>query len=150
MKKYMGLIALGVVVLAGSMVVDTQAASMRTSVSANVPFDFYVANAKLSAGEYTISESNGGTALLLIQKKGGGDNAYVFSSAATPEKSGDNSKLVFNRYNDSYFLSKILAPGLEVGHDISPSRKERELEKESSLNSKDGSSPIQTVTVALK
>jgi hypothetical protein len=149
MKKYLGLIAIGAVLLAGSLVLNTQA-STRMSVSANIPFDFYVANSKLSAGEYSIRETNSGTSVLLIQKKEGVDAAYVLSVGATPKSSSDSSKLVFNKYNEDYFLSKIWEPGGQAGHDISPSKKELELGKVISANAKKHSPHFQTVAVALK
>jgi hypothetical protein len=149
MKKYLCLIAIAALLLAGSLVLNTQA-SMRMSVSANIPFDFYVANSKLSAGEYSISETNSGTSVLLIQKKEGVDAAYVLAVGATPKSSRDSSKLVFNKYNEDYFLSKIWEPGGETGHDISPSKKEQELGKTISENAKKHSPHFQTVAVALK
>jgi hypothetical protein len=149
MKKYLGLIAIGALLLAGSLGLSTQA-SMRMSVSANIPFDFYVANSKLSAGEYTISETNSGTSVLLIQKKEGVDAAYVMAVGATPTSSRDDAKLVFNKYKDDYFLSKIWEPGGLTGHDISPSKKELELGRSISENAKKHSPHFQTVAVALK
>ena len=55
------------------------------------------------------------------------------------------SKLVFNRYGDQYFLSQVWMAGSDTGRDLSPSRNERNLAKESML----AKSKPQHQTVAL-
>ena len=42
-------------------------------------------------------------------------------------KISDVGKLVFNRYGDQYFLSKIWAPSSDTGRELPKSRLEREV-----------------------
>ena len=43
------------------------------------------------------------------------------------------SRLVFNRYGDQYFLSQVWMAGSDTGRDLFQSRNERNLAKESKL-----------------
>lgn len=149
MRKYVCLLVFASLLLLTYRVMEVQS-SMRDACYANVPFDFYVGNSKMSAGVYTIQESNSGNAQLLVQKKGGGTGAYVFSVGADPKSSDASGKLIFHRYNDDYFLSEIWKVGNEMGHVIHPSRKELELEKGASQVSKASSVNSKMVTIALK
>jgi hypothetical protein len=52
---------------------------------------------------------------------------YTISSPMRSEKIVEVGSLVFSRYNDRYFLSKIWMTGTDSGRDLAPSRTEREL-----------------------
>jgi hypothetical protein len=149
MRKYMCLLLFGLLLLVNFRVVE---AGLGYGVRANVPFDFYVGNSKMSAGEYTIKQSNYGSGQLLVQKKDGHNSAYAFSDSAAPKSSDSSGKLVFHRYNNEYFLSEIWSGGNETGQVINRSKKELELKADVAQVSKEGSTDLKylTVTIALK
>lgn len=149
MRKYVCLLVFASLLLLTYRVMEVQS-SMRDACYANVPFDFYVGNSKMSAGAYTIQESNSGSAQLLVQKKGGGTAAYILSVGAEPKSSDASGKLIFHRYNDDYFLSEVWKVGNEVGHVIHPSGKQLELERGASQVSKASSMDSKIVTISLK
>jgi hypothetical protein len=92
---------------------------------ANIPFDFHVGKASLPSGEYTVKPLNPET--LLIQSKDGSSSAVSITIGATSSKIQDTGKLVFNRYGDQYFLSKVWRPGVSTGRELPKSRSEVEM-----------------------
>ncbi len=95
------------------------------AVKAHIPFDFTVSNRLLPAGNYTIkSESNHNVIVLRnldkpIQVLG---VAMQDNSAAR----GD-SKLVFSKYGDQYFLRKILCDAADLDLRIPTSKSEQKV-----------------------
>jgi len=81
-------------------------------ISANVPFNFFIRDRALPAGEYlfAIVQLGGGDAIK-IQSADGHITAFVPTLAAKAKASKSEPNLVFNRYGDQYFLSQVC--GLE-------------------------------------
>ena len=118
---YQALIAL--TLFAGLMVPATHAQSIM--LKADIPFDFVVGDKQLPSGEYHVKQINSGTTL--IQGKDAHSSAVVLTAAAQAAKISDVSKLVFNRYGDQYFLSKIWEASSVAGRQVVKSRLEREV-----------------------
>jgi hypothetical protein len=146
MRKYVCLLMFGSLMLLNLRVVE---AGSGIAVRANVPFEFYVGNSKMPAGEYTIRESRFGSTFLQVRKDDGGNSAYVSSNAANPKSSESSAELIFHRYNDDYFLSEVWSTGNEMGNRIGASKKELELVKGASQASKTGSGNLRFVTVTV-
>src|SRR2546423_92233 len=73
---------------------------------AHVPFDFYVRDRAMPAGDYTIKELTDGGAVLLIQSADGRDAQTAITNAeAAKGRQVDKARLVFRRYGDQYFLA---------------------------------------------
>src|SRR5262245_23621172 len=106
-----------------AMVPATQAQSIM--LKASIPFDFVVGEKQLPSGEYHVKSISQGTTM--IQSVNSGSSAVVLTSAAQAAKILDVGKLVFNRYGDQYFLSKIWVPGSDSGRELPKSRLEREI-----------------------
>jgi hypothetical protein len=105
------------------MVPATQAQSIM--LKANIPFDFVVGEKRLPSGEYHVKSLN--PVLTQIQSKDGHSTAIVLTTGMQAAKISDAGKLVFNRYSDQYFLSKIWAPSSDSGRELPKSRLEREV-----------------------
>ena len=118
---YQALIAL--TLFAGLMVPATQAQSIM--LKADIPFDFVVGDKQLHSGEYNVKQTHPG--VVLIQSKDTSSSAMVLTTAAQAGKISDVNKLVFNRYGDQYFLSKIWAASSDSGRELPKSRLEREV-----------------------
>src|SRR5262245_3837890 len=76
-----------------------------TGVEVNLPFNFAAGNATLKAGRYNIRKVNGNLVSIL-----GEDGKRVIVNAPLTVGSRDSkggSRLVFNRYGASYFLSQV-------------------------------------------
>ena len=94
---------------------------------ANIPFQFNVGKAVLPSGEYHVKAMNPTT--FLIQSKDGHQAAVANTIGVSSSKEEDNGKLVFNRYGNQYFLSKVWRPGNREGRELLKSRAEIEIAK---------------------
>ncbi len=94
-----------------------------TTVRADIPFQFAVGNTTLAPGQYAIALQNGSQVAHLEGSRG----LYFASNPAGPYIKWQDAKLVFHRYGDQYFLSRISAGW--TSRDIPLSRMERELRK---------------------
>ena len=100
MKRFTTIALLALAALA---TVGTAAAQIH-QVRAAIPFDFVAGSAYLPAGIYTITSED----LVIVEIQNGKHDAKLLRSAPADEVKSD-SKLVFNRYGDQYFLSEILS-----------------------------------------
>jgi hypothetical protein len=94
---------------------------------ANIPFQFNVGKAVLPSGEYHVKAVNPST--FLIQSKDGHQSAVAMTIGVSSSKEEDTGKLVFNRYGNQYFLSKVWRPGNREGRELLKSRAEIEIAK---------------------
>ena len=79
---------------------------------ASVPFAFTAANKTLPAGKYTIAVLNSSSdrKALQIRSMNGRFSAIVFTNSVIGKVS-DESKLVFERYDDRYFFAQAQVAG---------------------------------------
>lgn len=87
-----------------------------------VPFAFFVAGHELPAGQYVVTPQGDACIRLFNSQKRG---VYVLTHKAHRVAS-EESKLVFHRYGDTYFLSGVWLTGNTTGREVFPSRAERE------------------------
>ncbi len=110
----------------------------KPSGKADIPFGFYVHNTALPAGSYTLQET-GTSGVVQIRNNSTGESMVTMAPA---NRSGrfEDSKLVFHKYGDRYFLSELWLTG-GAGIDCVPMGKlEREI----------GKSPAALATVAMR
>ena len=138
MYKHTYQVLIALTLFAGLMVPATQAQSLLT---ADIPFDFVVGDKQLHSGKYRVSQMSPG--VMLIQSKVTLSSAIVLTTTVQAGKISEVGTLVFNRYGDQYFLSKIWAASSDTGREVPKSRLEREVAQRLS----DGGS---TVVVAQK
>jgi hypothetical protein len=107
------------------------AANAAPSTSFRIPFDFVIAGKTLPAGEYVVERSTlfsaTGLSIRSVDKNAG---VYVLTAAVESNERPDDSKLVFNRYGDRYFLSEFWTSGQTSGRKVTKSGEERGLERE--------------------
>jgi hypothetical protein len=97
-------------------------------LKANIPFDFSVENKTLPAGVYTV-ESMTTPSLLLIRRNDGRQGALIKTQGVQARREQDQTRLVFRRYGDHYFLAQVWTAGDSNGRELWKSRTERELIK---------------------
>jgi len=95
---------------------------------ADVPFDFIVGNKTLPAGTYTIAKPTL-TGTLLIENVDSGESTFVMSTVVEGSRPNDETKFVFTRYADQYFLDQVWVVGDASGDKLVKSRAERKLAK---------------------
>jgi hypothetical protein len=100
------------------------------AIVVTVPFDFGVAGKILPAGEYVVRRATQNSAEWQILRKDGRAVAIVLTTSIQAAAVNRHSKLVFNRYDDQYFLSQFWAYGDSEGRKLSRSGSERSSERE--------------------
>lgn len=117
--------------LLGAMAVATAQAQSGEKFVVNIPFCFTVGEKTLPAGDYRVETlSFGGAHLyskLMIRSTDGQTSKIV---ATLPVRAGalpEESKLVFRRYGEQYFLAQVWAVGTDTGWEFRQSRAEKRL-----------------------
>ena len=141
MYKHVYRVLIALTLFAVLMVPATQAQSI--ILQAEIPFDFAVGNNWLPAGEYQVTKPNS-HGVILIQSQDARSSAHAMTIGGQAGKTGHVGKLVFNRYGEQYFLSKIWAPGSDTGRELSKCRLEREVAAQSRVK------PAATAVAAVK
>ena len=86
------------------------------SAKVTIPFAFSVGDKELPAGTYVISKN--GNTLLIQNARGKGSAATLAAQTIATDRASAIGRLVFNRYNDEYFLSQIWMPGANLGREL--------------------------------
>jgi hypothetical protein len=81
----------------------TQAQSDR--LKATIPFAFTAGTTTMPAGVYDVSRPDGSQALILIRSRTG--VVFVISPSREADNGKGDTRLVFNRYGDQYFLRAV-------------------------------------------
>ena len=100
------------------------------AVRAHVPFSFSISNSALPAGDYSLSQLSQNT--WIVRNLSG--NGVVAAAARPDGTNRDESiaKLVFQKYGDRYFLSKVWCAGLTTA--IAEPKAERAIEIQMTSN----------------
>lgn len=133
----------GIIMLAFVSALAASAQSPHNLV-VNVPFDFTVKGKTLPAGEYIVSRTSTTDQMSLTMKRKDGEaNAIVLTKALQANERQNESRLVFNRYGERYFLSQVWTAGNSQGRELYKTRQELSVEIELAKNN------AQPETVAL-
>ena len=111
MKRFFN-ITFAIIILVTAFAAGAQAEPTSQRVIANIPFAFTVNNKTLPAGKYTITVLNPSSdrKALQIRSMNGRFSAIVLTNAVLGNVS-ENSKLVFERYDDRYFFAQAQIAG---------------------------------------
>jgi len=113
----------------------TTAASAQTTirVRTNIPFSFVVNRATLPPGEYSLESADSLGQVLMISGLNSKSKNLVITRASRSTTVAANTKLIFHRYGDSYFLNEIWVAGNDTGHELPASPREKEVAKDFSM-----------------
>lgn len=123
--KTRALVMAGLVAL--TVMASTRVARAQELMVVNIPFDFVAGNTTLPAGEYSVKVSGPVNTLVLIDRKDSSAAAFINTNAAAASEPQSESKLVFNRYGDRYFLSQVWTAGYSQGRQLLKSAREKEM-----------------------
>ena len=129
MKRHawMALTIVSLLVLLGASAASAGSVELR----ADIPFNFMAGNNMLPAGTYHVSQAVASHGVLLISNQKP-DHGATFVQTISSEKgrTQTETRLIFNRYGDRYFLSQVWTAGRISGYMIPKSSQERELARE--------------------
>jgi opacity protein-like surface antigen len=117
-------------VLASLFVLSTlaaQVAQAQQSLVVTIPFDFTAGNTTLPAGDYSVQTWSKDRSVLMMQRTDQSASLVIPTMAAISIKPQSESKLVFHRYGDRYFLSQVWTAGNPHGRELSKSKREKEI-----------------------
>lgn len=108
----------------------TANAQTHTRATFKVPFDFTVGGKTFSAGNYYVEAlPNGGAAWIRVSSKQDREGVTFTSLTQAYGKITSDSKLVFARYGDQYFLRRYDSGGENKEYSLTPTRAEKALIK---------------------
>jgi hypothetical protein len=126
------------VVLAGTNVQDR--------IRADIPFDFVVGSARMSAGQYTIQRGTSHSSLKLSCDK---SSVIALTFSGSSSKTPSHAKLVFHKYGDQYFLAQVWDEGSTTADNLMATRTEREAARTSGRLARNDAGPEVVVIAAL-
>jgi hypothetical protein len=109
------------------------AETLRLKVDVNVPFSFIVNRDTLPAGEYRVESMGDGGRILSVRGLNSKTINLVSPIPCASLEKASQTKLIFHRYGDQYFLTRIWVSGNTDGDEIPASPREKELAKGSSM-----------------
>ena len=133
MKKRLFVIA---ALLMFASIAATQVVRANEPMLVNIPFAFVAGNATLPAGEYRVEKLDGNSAVVLIRSSDANAAAVVLSNAAQAKETPTQSKLIFKRYDNRYFLSQVWRAGSIRGRELLKSRAEKEIAQSARFETK--------------
>src|SRR6185295_17261122 len=116
-------------ILAAGLVAATLTASLHAqtmNMQASIPFDFRIGNTVLPSGDYVIRNSGG---VMFVSQVGGGHKSGNFLTVGEdhPNTSAADGTLLFARYGEAYYLSKVWVRGDQTARKLPTTSREREL-----------------------
>ena len=127
LRRAAGIFSILVLLAAFAANFSAQAAASSTTVF-NVPFDFVVAGKTLPAGSYLVVRSTlYSKDILSLRRLDDNEGVYVLTLTVESNEAQKDSKLVFNHYQDQYFLSEFWTSGEATGRKVLKSEKEKSL-----------------------
>lgn len=120
-----------VVVLALSIGLRKTYAQIAGDLEVNIPFSFHVGNAKLPPGKYHIHVLDHSDLTVLEITSADDSTSVLFEVETTPANSSPAmSELIFNKYGNAYFLSRVSDEGSAGGIKVLASRYEKRVDQE--------------------
>jgi hypothetical protein len=113
-----------------ALLMSTAAQAQSTHLKVTVPFEFTAGTVLLPAGEYevkTVGPSGG--PLLSIRSLNSDKGLYIGSNSCESLNPVADSKLVFHRYGEQYFLAEVWTRHSSVGHQMQVNSRQTELAK---------------------
>jgi hypothetical protein len=102
------------------------------NLEVNVPFQFQAGNTKLPAGKYIIHVLDDSNLQVIEISSADGSTSALFEvepaeASSTPAK----TELIFNKYGNRYFLTKLFEEGSSDGSQVLESRDEKKISQQS-------------------
>ena len=119
-KQLFVLLSLGLLLSGASAYAQT------VNMKVNVPFSFIVSRTALPSGQYTIQGLGTAGNAMSIRTPDNKAKSLVLARRCESLKTSEQSKLVFHRYGDRYFLAQIWMAGNNSGNELPKSPREGE------------------------
>jgi hypothetical protein len=112
-------------------VVSANAQTSRQKLTANVPFNFSVGDKEMNAGDIRVGNiTEASDSGIVVRNADDNQNAIRLTNTLQSAKAQEQTRLVFHRYGDKYYLAQIWTAGSRTGRELVKSKSERALERE--------------------
>jgi len=116
-------------------------------VAVPIPFEFSAGGRTLPAGDYFVRRSfDSARAVIRLEAKNGSESIYLATHVVEQLPVQNQSKVVFNKYGNQFFLSQVWSAGRSTGAELNKTGRERALRQEIARNA----AKPETVTIATK
>ena len=112
-----------------TLMVAAQVVQAQEPVVVNIPFEFVAGKLTLPAGEYRVEKLEKNSVVVITHCAQPGVSAIVMTIASQANAPQSDSKLVFNRYGNLYFLSQYWTAGSSRGQLLLKSAREEEISR---------------------
>ena len=121
------------VLLGLGLLASASAYAQTVNMKVNVPFNFIVSGATLPSGQYTIKDFGATGNVISIRTLDNKAKSLILKRRCESLKASEQTKLVFHRYGDRYFLAQIWMAGNKSGNELPKSPREGEVARDYSL-----------------
>lgn len=104
-------------------------AQITNRVTFDAPSAFYVGNAKMPAGHYSLTQPDPDDSILLIEDSDSSHSAFVEFEIVSADSHHTQSDVTFNKYGNAEFLSTVWIQGRKSEMQILPSKIEQRAAK---------------------
>ena len=127
--KILTMLTLVVGLAFAAAVVSANGQSTSTLVTADIPFDFIVANKTLPSGKYSVRAATTTGEAVKISSRDGKSSAIRLADLVTAKGKKRAAKMVFHRYGQKYFLAEVYS-GEDFGRRLRQCKMERIVRQE--------------------
>ena len=103
-----------------------------------IPFDFSIRDKTLPAGIYRVERIF--QDVILIRSEDGQEACVSLTMPVRAKETPETARLLFHRYDETYFLFQIWEPGSDDGRQVLKSRTERSVERDMAKKGEEASS----------
>lgn len=119
--------ALGLLIAFGASRAQAQIVG---EIEADIPFQFHAGNARFPAGKYILKMLDNSDLDAMEIRSADGNHAAIFQvMSAQAETSPSKTELIFNKYGNQYFLSKVFDEANKYGSEALESHYEKMVRK---------------------
>ena len=96
----------------------------------HIPFNFTVGEKSFTAGKYVIQQNRKDSDLVwVIRRKDNVGKALILTRPVRANETVEETRLVFHKYDDLYFLAEFWTAGSNTGRELQTSSREKALER---------------------
>ncbi|MFN0108211.1 MAG: hypothetical protein ACKVZH_05090 [Blastocatellia bacterium] len=100
------------------------------ALKASIPFDFQINGKAMTAGQYTIAEPNSPRGTIIVRGGEKTSAAVAIFRAENTKTANAETKLVFRRYGNHYFLTQMTVKGQTTAMELPETKAERAVARE--------------------
>ena len=111
-------------------VVSAKAQNSARAQYADIPFNFMTGDKELSAGRYRVARIDAGGVTISVRGVEGSEGSLAMTNTINHLNPSTQSKLVFHKYGNSYFLSEVWIEGDTTGRQFRETKQEKSARRE--------------------